>query len=110
MSTHRKRYNGNGFITLILPFDKNPERNVASDPSASAFHKLPCAPVRLPLLRVSNKIGIEGQPGERPAVADDYQLLTCPGHGYVHPADIGQEADLVVGIAPRQPDVNDVAL
>src|SRR6202012_1167804 len=75
----------------------------------STLHEFPCTAPGIPLFRICNKIGIEGQPGQGPAVADDHQLLARPGHGHIHPADIRQEADFALRVAPGQAYIDDIA-
>jgi hypothetical protein len=47
---------------------------------------------------------------KRGLIAHQQQLAPCAGHALVHAADVGQEADLALGVAARQGDGNDVAL
>ena len=47
---------------------------------------------------------------QRGRVAHQQQLAPCAGHAHVHAADVGQKADLALGVAARQGDGNDVAL
>ncbi len=49
-------------------------------------------------------------PAKRGRVAHQQQFAPCAGHAQVHAADVGQEADLALGVAARQGDGNEVAL
>jgi hypothetical protein len=49
-------------------------------------------------------------PTKRGRIAHQQQLAPCAGHAHVHAADVGQEADLALGVAACQGDGNDVAL
>jgi len=47
---------------------------------------------------------------QRGRVTHQQQLAPCAGHAHVHAADVGEKADLALGVAARQGDSNDVAL
>ncbi len=39
---------------------------------------------------------------KRGRIADQQQLAPCTGHTHVHASDVGEEADLALGVAARQ--------
>jgi len=47
---------------------------------------------------------------KRGRIADQQQLAPCAGHAHVHASDVGEEADLALGVATCQCDGNDVSL
>jgi hypothetical protein len=47
---------------------------------------------------------------KRGRIANQQQLAPCAGHAHVHAADVGQKANLALGVAACQGDGNDVAL
>ena len=59
---------------------------------------------------VCDEAGIEWVAGERGAVADDDEFFAGASHGYVHAADVGQEAYVTIGIAAHHADADDVSL
>jgi hypothetical protein len=47
---------------------------------------------------------------KRGRITHQQQLAPCAGHAHVHAADVGEEADLALGVAACQCDGNDVSL
>lgn len=61
---------------------------------------LPGALVPAEAIRIGDHFCIKWQAAKGGAVANDHQLFSGPGHGYVHAADIGQKPNDTFAIAP----------
>ena len=59
---------------------------------------------------VGDEAGIEGVSGKGGAIADDDEFFAGAGHGDVHAADVGEEADVAIGVATYHANANDIAL
>ncbi len=64
--------------------------------------------MRCGVLAYSGVSCVEGGLRQSGAIADHYELPAGPGHGDIHPADLGQKADPAVRIAAGHPDIDDI--
>nr|WP_233261134.1 hypothetical protein [Limnohabitans sp. WS1] len=101
-----KKSIGSEFLQLFQTSDVKSDFN---QPVCLVSFKSVCPSYALPdtphSLHISQQLPKKRMTAKRGRIAHQQQLAPCAGHAHVHAADVGQEADLALGVAARQSSV-----